>query len=142
MSERSMAQAQRAEHTLTGIRRLAAGLVFIHGAARLTVGGVLPFGAWLDGIGFPLGIGIAAFVTAFELLGAPLLAFGPRRWHSPIALVFAAIYGFGLWLVHWPAGWFVVGLGRNGMEYSVCLIGVFLAIAWRGWPESAFRRRR
>src|SRR5688500_4166242 len=98
MSESAVAQAQRAERTLTGIRRLVAGLVFIHGAARLTVGGVVPFGGWLDGIGFPLGIVIAAFVTAFELAAAPLLAFGPRRWHTPIALVFATIYSFGLWL--------------------------------------------
>ena len=141
MSEQATAHALRAERTLTGIRLLVAGLVFIHGAARLAVGGVVPFGGWLDGIGFPMGLGIAVFVTAFEGVGAPLLAFGPRRWHAPIALVFATIYGLGLWLVHWPAGWFVVGLGRNGMEYSVCLIGVFLAVAWRGWPESVLRRR-
>ena len=80
--------------------------------------------------------------TVYELVAAPLLAIGPRRWITPIALVFAAIYGFGLWLVHWPAGWFVVGLGRNGMEYSVCLIGVLLAVAWRSWPESVPGRRR
>ena len=36
----------------------------------------------------------------------------------------------------------VVGLGRNGMEYSVCLIGVLLAVAWRSWPESVPGRRR
>jgi uncharacterized membrane protein YphA (DoxX/SURF4 family) len=28
----------------------------------------------------------------------------------------------GIALVHWPAGWFVVGAGRNGMEYSILLI--------------------
>ena len=134
--------ATRADRALTGIRMLVAALVFVHGAARWLHGGVAPFGAWLDGLGFPAGLGIAGFVTLYELVAAPLLAFGPRRWHTPVALVFATLYGFGLWLVHWPAGWFVVGLGRNGMEYSVCLIGVFLAIAWRGWPEATLRPRR
>lgn len=56
-----------------------------------------------------------------------LLALG---WQLRVlALVFAAIYLCGLVLVHWPAGWFVVGLGRNGMEYSVPLIACLLGIA-------------
>ena len=37
-------------------------------------------------------------------------------------------------LVHLPAGWFVVGGGRNGMEYSVLLIVALLGIAWAYWP--------
>ena len=36
----------------------------------------------------------------------------------------------GIVLVHAPSGWFVVGGGRNGMEYSVLLIAVLLAQAW------------
>lgn len=142
MSFHSVNRAARAERALAGIRGLVAVLLFVHGAARGWHGGVEPFGAWLDSLGFPGGLGIAWFVTVYELAAAPLLAVGPKRWVTPIALVFATIYGFGLWLVHWPAGWFVVGLGRNGMEYSVCLIGVLLAVAWCGWPESVLRRRR
>ena len=34
----------------------------------------------------------------------------------------------GIWLVHAPNGWFVVGGGRNGVEYSVCLIAGFVAL--------------
>jgi putative oxidoreductase len=44
--------------------------------------------------------------------------------------VFAAVYACGIWLVHAAAGWFVVGLGRNGMEYSVLIITCLLALAW------------
>ena len=62
------------------------------------------------------------------LCAAPLLAWG--RWVTPIALVFSVIYACGLWLVHAPAGWFVVGLGRNGMEYSVLILACLLANAW------------
>ena len=71
---------------------------------------------------------LAWAVTAFELVAAPVMAWG--RWVTPVALVFAAIYACGIWLVHAPAGWFVVGLGRNGAEYSVLIIACLLANAW------------
>ena len=99
----------------------------------MLAGGVAPFGAFLDAQGFPAGIAFAWAVTAFELVAAPVFAWG--RWVAPIALVFAAIYACGIWLVHAPAGWFVVGLGRNGVEYSVLIIACLLANAW------AHRRR-
>jgi len=35
---------------------------------------------------------------------------------------------WGIALVHAPAGWFVVGLGRNGMEYSILLIICLAAV--------------
>jgi putative oxidoreductase len=31
-------------------------------------------------------------------------------------------------------GWFVVGGGRNGMEYSVVLIACLFAMHWSYWP--------
>jgi len=41
----------------------------------------------------------------------------------------------GIALVHFPEGGFVVGRGRNGMEYSVLLIAVLTVIALMHWPE-------
>ena len=86
-----------------------------------------------DSLGFPLGFWIAAGITVFEIVGTPLLALG--RWVSALCLVYCFIYLMGIVLVHWPAGWFVVGLGRNGMEYSVLLIACLVAQAWVHWPE-------
>ena len=100
--------------------------------------GVTPFGAFLNAQGFPLGLGIAWFVTGFELVAAPVFAAG--RWVTPIALVFAAIYACGIWLVHAPAGWFVVGLGRNGAEYSVLILTCLLANAWAHRPRALFSK--
>ena len=74
-------------------------------------------------------------MTAFELVAAPVMAWG--RWVTPVALVFAAIYACGIWLVHAPAGWFVVGLGRNGAEYSVLLIVTLLCVGWQHAPRKA-----
>ena len=47
----------------------------------------------------------------------------------PLSLYFAAQLMMGILLVHRMDGWLVVGLGRNGMEYSVLLIAVLLALA-------------
>ena len=71
-------------------------------------------------------------ITLFEIDGTPLLALG--RWVSALCLAYCFIYLMGIVLVHWPAGWFVVGLGRNGMEYSVLLIACLAMQAWVPWP--------
>jgi putative oxidoreductase len=113
---------------LAFIRMALATLLFVHGIARVLADGVAPFGVFLESRGFPFGLGIAWFVTVFELVAAPVFAAG--RWITPIALVFSAIYACGIWLVQAPAGWFVVGLGRNGAEYSVLIIACLLANAW------------
>ncbi|AKC88187.1 hypothetical protein WQ53_04995 [Pseudoxanthomonas suwonensis] len=119
------------------VRWVLAALIFIHGVARVAADGVVPFGAFLETRGFPFGLGLAWLVTVFELAAAPLFAWG--RAVAPIALVFSAIYACGIWLVHAPAGWFVVGLGRNGAEYSVLIIACLLAIAWAHRPRALSR---
>lgn len=108
------------------IRVLLALLIAAHGWARWVHGGVVPFGGWLSGQGFPFGLWIAAAITAAEILGTPLLAM--RRFVLPLTLMYSFIYAMGIWLVHAPAGWFVVGLGRNGAEYSVLLIVCLLCV--------------
>ncbi len=115
------------------LRIAIAGLLAAHGWARLLTGGVEPFGGWLDSQGLPFGIGIAAAVTALEILGTPLLALGRRvTW---LCLAYVAVYATGLVMVHMPAGWFVVGLGRNGMEYSALLIVCLALLAWVHAPR-------
>ena len=96
------------------LRVVLAGLIAAHGWARLIEGGVVPFGAWLTSLGFPLGLGIAAAITAIEIVGTALLLL--RRFVLPLCLIYAFIYATGIVLVHSKAGWFVVGLGRNGSE--------------------------
>jgi putative oxidoreductase len=116
------------------IRIVVALLILIHGAARLAAGGVVPFGTWLESIGFPVGIAFASAVTAYELI-APLLILA-RRFVTLMCIGHIGILFLGMILVHLPAGWFVVGLGRNGMEYSVLLIAVLGAVAWAYRPAT------
>src|SRR5687768_5545050 len=116
----------RGQTALTILRVTLAVLIGIHGWARLVAGGVVPFGEWLASQGFPFGFGIASAITAVEILGTPLLAFG--RLVQPLAILYSGILLVGIVMVHASSGWFVVGLGRNGVEYSVLLIVCLLCV--------------
>lgn len=126
---------ERAAAALDVVRIAVAGLIFIHGAARFYFGGVEPFGAWLESQGFPFGLQQAWAVTIYELV-APLFIVA-RRFVTIACLGHIFILSLGLVLVHAPSGWFVVGLGRNGVEYSVLLITCLIAVAWTHWPAWA-----
>jgi putative oxidoreductase len=128
------------DRAIAALRVLLAGLIAAHGWTRYLSGGWVFFGQWLEQGGWPYGHWIAAAITACEILGTPLLALGWRRVVSWLCLGYAFIYVMGIVLVHAPEGWFVVGAGRNGMEYSVLLVACLLAVAWTHWPPA--RRRK
>ncbi|MCW5909715.1 MAG: DoxX family protein [Cyclobacteriaceae bacterium] len=113
---------------LTIIRFAAAGNMLIHGIARIVNDGVTPFDGFLSGLGFPPYT--AWVITGFEITASVLLIAG--KWIIPICSLFILQLIMGIVLVHGAAGWFVVGAGRNGMEYSVLLIVCFFATAWHG----------
>lgn len=115
------------------LRLVLCVLIFVHGAARIANGGVDGFGGFLGSQGIPLGFYVAWLITLFELVASVLLAAGFYAWI--IALAFAVHLGIGVALVHWKEGWFVVGAGRNGMEYSVLLIASFLAISFANYKR-------
>jgi len=127
----------RAAAGMLALRVILAGLIAAHGWARWHHGGVAPFGQWLDGLGIPFGMAIAIGVTVIEIVGTPVFALG--RLLLPLSLVYSAIYLTGIVLVHAPAGWFVVGLGRNGMEYSVLLIVCLLVVGLTSRGSGAAR---
>lgn len=128
-----MAFSNNKTSVLIFIRVVLAVLMFVHGAARIGNGTVDDFGGFLGSQGFPIGFYIAWGITIFELVGSVLLAVGFYTWI--LALVFAAELVMGIVLVHWEDGWFVVGSGRNGIEYSVLLIASFLAVAFANYKK-------
>ena len=123
--------AARSQNAWLILRLTLAGLIAAHGWMRFLGGGVVPFGQWLDGQGLPFGFAIAAGVTAIEVLGTPLFALG--RFVAPLAVAYASIYVVGIAMVHAKAGWFVVGAGRNGAEYSVLLIVCLICVGLQHW---------
>jgi putative oxidoreductase len=127
----------RYRQAMTALRWVLAALIFIHGGYRVAVNGPPDFGGWLASLGFPLGIPLAWGITIVEVVGTPLLAWG--KFQRPLALWFAFQLSVGIILVHAPSGWFVVGGGRNGVEYSVLLVAGFLLTAWVAPPIRAPR---
>lgn len=119
---------QPAHRALTSLRLVVGALIIIHGVARLWLGIVDDFGVFLTAVGFPLGGAIAWFLTLVEIVGGLSLAAG--KFIRVLAIYFVAQLTMGIILVHAQEGWFVVGAGRNGMEYSVLLIAVLLALAF------------
>src|SRR5262249_27479359 len=121
-----MADAPRKTVALNIIRLGIAVLIGVHGYARAFTHGVDDLGELLGANALPAGAAIAWAVTIFEMAGSLLLASG-RHVHA-IAAGFIAILTAGIILVHGPEGWFVVGSGRNGVEYSLLLITCLLAL--------------
>jgi len=112
------------------LRSITGIIIASHGWHRLLTGGYEPFGGWLTGEGFPFGLGIALAITLFEIIGSLFLVAGKKLPY--ICITYILIYVTGLILVHLPHGWFVVGSGSNGIEYSVLLIASLFCI---GYPE-------
>lgn len=120
------------------LRLTLAVLLAAHGWMRFLGGGVVPFGDWLNSQGFSFGLYLAAAITGYEILATVFYAAG--KWLWQLSLVFVLIYSCGLVLVHAPFGWFVVGAGRNGMEYSVLLIVTLSCIGYRDYQLARQRR--
>ena len=127
-------KSERPATALRAVRVFLGLTMIIHGVARIWAGGVAPFGEFLAAQQFPFGAFLAWAITLYEIGGGALLASG--RLVAPLAALFAAELLAGIVLVHAAHGWFVVGLGRNGMEYSALLIVNFLAVAWAHWPRA------
>ncbi|WP_428264718.1 DoxX family protein [Haliangium sp.] len=113
--------------------RVVVALVFvIHGLARVRLGLVDEFGVLLGQFGVPTPTVTAWVITAAEVLGGLTLAAGLGVvW---LCGWFALELAVGIALVHASHGWFVVGPGRGGMEYSVVLMTSLAAVALMHGP--------
>ena len=123
-----------ADARLDILRVVVALLLVAHGIARMWLGIVDDFGVFLSGVGLPGGAAVAWVLTVVEIAGGLALATG--RFVAPLCVWFAVELTVGIALVHAPEGWFVVGAGRNGMEYSVLMV-VCLAVIALGAREPA-----
>jgi putative oxidoreductase len=118
---------QRLKYALAFFRVVVALIMFIHGVGRIYFGIVGTFGEFLTLNGFPLGFYLAWAITIFEIVGSVTIALG--FYVAPLAAIFAVHLLCGIYLVHLKDGWFTVGAGRNGVEFSVLLIASFITLA-------------
>lgn len=107
--------------------RAITGIIFItHGAARIFYGTVAGFGAYLESVGLPLGVVIAWVITLGEIVSGSLLALGIKAKYC--VLFHTVIILTGIFLIHLPNGWFTVGMGNGGVEYSLLILAVLILI--------------
>lgn len=103
------------------------GFIFItHGIARLYYNSVGDFGEFLSANRIILGEVIAWIITIGEILGGLFLLIGYKAQYVVIFHFF--VIASGIVLVHFEHGWFVVGHGSNGIEYSLLILLVLLFI--------------
>ena len=91
------------------------------------------FGQYLGSVGFPFGVALA-WTIMFVQLGSSI-ALVVNRFVVPACIAHIIVLLTGIILIHAEDGWFVVGPGQDGMEYSVTLIACLSAVLWAYWPK-------
>jgi putative oxidoreductase len=116
--------------TPTLVLRIAlAAVFFMHGIPSIVTGAVNNFGNHhLNSAGFaPVGLPLAWAIKLSHVACAILLIL--NRYIRFVAIITIPILVAGIIMIHAAAGWYVVGEGRNGMEFNVLLISVLLYLA-------------
>lgn len=114
----------------TLLLRLATATVFLshslHGI--FTNNDVNDFGnLFLNQVGFaPFGVFLAWSVILSQVVTSIFLVL--NKFAKVAAVINILILLMGIYLVHWPAGWFVVGGGNGGMEFSFVLVVMLVTI--------------
>ncbi|KAF2338118.1 DoxX family protein [Flavobacterium tistrianum] len=115
----------------TLLLRIATAIILLtHSVFGMFNGGINDFGnLYLNQIGFaPFGIFLAWSIKISHIIAAILLL--ANKYVKPAGFITIFILIMGIILVHFQEGWFVVGGGRNGVEYNFLLIIVLLAIMY------------
>lgn len=112
------------------LRFAVAVILIMHSVPGMFNNGVNDFGnLYLNTVGFaPFGLAIAWCIKLSHLAAA--LLFLLNKYVKPAAIVTIFILVVGIFMVHLPDGWYVVGGGRNGVEFNFLLIFVLLAIMY------------
>ncbi len=120
------------------LRFSAALILLIHAIPGMFNNGINDFGnLYLNQIGFaPFGLYIAWAIKISHVIAAVLLLINKFVKLASIVTIFVLI--MGIIMVHLQEGWFVVGGGRNGVEFNFLLICVLLTIMFpNGFKKQA-----
>lgn len=112
------------------LRFAVAVILLMHSIPSIVTNDVSAFGKlYLNAVGFaPIGLPLAWVIKLSHVASAFCLLFEVFvKW---VVFITIAILVAGIVLIHFKEGWFVVGFGRNGMEFNFLLIFVLLAIAY------------
>ncbi len=110
-------------------------ILVVHSISGMFDNGINDFGnLYLNQIGFsPIGVPLAWAIKLSHVVCAICLIID--KFVKPASWVTIFVLLMGIVLVHFKEGWFVVGGGRNGVEFNFLLIFVLLAIIFQS-PSS------
>jgi putative oxidoreductase len=111
------------------LRITLAAVFFMHGVPSIFTGAVNNFGnLYLNEAGFaPIGLPLAWMIKLSHVACAVLLIL--NCYIRVAALITIPILVAGIIMIHAAEGWFVVGAGRNGVEFNILLISVLVYLA-------------
>ncbi|QSB25041.1 DoxX family protein [Flavobacterium sp. CLA17] len=115
----------------TLLLRITIAIILLnHSVFGMFNNGINDFGnLFLNQIGFaPYGVLLAWLIKLSHVVAAVLLLL--NKYVKLAGFVTILVLIMGIILVHFQEGWFVVGGGRNGMEYNFLLIIVLVAIMY------------
>jgi putative oxidoreductase len=112
------------------IRLGVAIILLVHGMGGMFNGGVNNFGnLYLNQVGFaPLGLVLAWAIKISHVACAASLLLNRYVIATSVITIFILIMGISM--IHGKEGWFVVGGGRNGMEFNFILILILLQLIY------------
>ncbi len=117
----------------TFLLRLAVAIILLmHSIPGMFNNGIRDFGnLYLNEVGFaPFGLYLAWAIKLSHVVCAA--CFLLNRYIKAAAILTIFILVMGIIMVHYPEGWFVVGGGRNGVEFNFLLIAVLASFLFPG----------
>lgn len=110
------------------IRFAVAVIMAMHSVPSFITMDVLDFGSqFLAQKGFGvLGVPLAILIKLIQLASIPGLLF--NKYLKLFSVLNICILASGIIMIHFNDGWYVVGGGRNGVEFNFLLIFIFLSL--------------
>ncbi len=122
------------------VLRVVTGLIFLmHGYPKL-FGGIADTAGFFDSLGIPLPTIAAWGIALLETFGGLALILG--LFVTPVAILFAIHMLTGIFLVHLPNGFYVVGPGQGGVAFNLLLIASMVVLILVGPGAASLDRKR
>ena len=109
------------------VKLVVCAIMFTHGIHRYLYGELPGLADALQHFGFPIPLILAHLINLAETGGVLLIALG--LFVHTMCAVMVVIFATGIALIHWQLGFFILGPGEGGWEFSALLITCFTAVA-------------
>jgi putative oxidoreductase len=122
-----------------GILRIVVGVIFIaHGWGKV-FGGIGDTAGFFGSIGIPVPTLAAWAIGLLETGGGAVLLLG--LFVTPLAVLLMLHMLTGIFLVHIPNGFFVIGPGAGGYEFNLLLVAALFTLIMAGAGNWALQDR-